>query len=83
MYWIYDGLGGGHNGEYYWSCSECGRTEWWASYDDPNKLGIQCGKCDEVKAERQEIEDIKLAELELKEQKEYLRLAEKFGRVSD
>lgn len=80
MKWIYDGLGGGHNGQYYWACSECGRTDWWASYDDPNKLDIQCGKCDEVKALKAAREAQKRAEIEVKERAEYERLAKKFGK---
>lgn len=45
MKWIYDRLGGGHNGEYGHSCSTCKYETWFAHYTDPNKEKVQCPKC--------------------------------------
>jgi hypothetical protein len=36
--WKSDGLGGGHNGEYYYRCSACGFTDWIALYGSVNQL---------------------------------------------
>jgi len=48
MQWVYDNLGGGHNGEYYHTCSNCGYNDWFASYTKPNKEKIKCPKCKET-----------------------------------
>lgn len=48
MKWIYDGLGGGHNGEYDHTCSFCGYTTWFASYNDPNMKQTPCPKCKQI-----------------------------------
>jgi hypothetical protein len=47
MRWIYDGLGGGHRGEYDHVCSNCKYKTWFASYTNPNRENVQCPKCKE------------------------------------
>ena len=45
MKWIPDGLGGGHNGQYYYKCSICKQEDWFANYTDPNKENCKCPHC--------------------------------------
>ena len=33
--WTSDGTGGGHRGEYDYTCQTCGKTDWFARYDLP------------------------------------------------
>lgn len=37
--WKSDGLGGGHNGQYYYTCQGCGLHDWIASYGTESQLG--------------------------------------------
>lgn len=36
--WVGDGHGGGHNGEYYYRCINCGVTDWISLYGTMDQL---------------------------------------------
>lgn len=44
MKWTYEGHDKHNNHDDYY-CSNCGYSEWWPTYDDPNKLKTPCPKC--------------------------------------
>lgn len=40
-----DGMGGGHNGEYYYKCTKCGASDWIASYGHLHELNFYNTTC--------------------------------------
>lgn len=42
---VSDGLGGGHNGEYYYYCIKCGKKDWIAGYGHLHQLNFYFKPC--------------------------------------
>jgi hypothetical protein len=46
--WKYDGHNS-HNNEDDYKCTECGYSDWWPIYTDPNKPMLACRGCASIK----------------------------------